>query len=418
MNDDRALVVCRTEAGVRAAAWLAHHGVAVRLLCTGPFPRPLGAGLAYRGRPEQLGTILGEVVDVRPSTALSIGSATIDAPRRKRDLLAAVGAGGPGGLARYVVGRALRPSDNAMEWVCRWLGAAVWDEAIGPWLAKRLGGPAARVPAGVAYGLFGRGDPEGWWAPGHSGSQRVSAWVDGVIEAGGEALEEVSIEEIEIEHGRIVAVVTEFGRELVEGRLITDLPPGELAALLPDAAGLDRVELSSWPLSDRVEVEVKVEAEAHPWLRWVCTDRQRLASVRRGWGSAGEPRPDRLIAELVLPAGDAFHGADDAALGELATVLLDGLCTQVGSPLRVRRHRRVVSRSFPRVEEGWGELALRYQALGVLPVGETGWGLPHDLCDELALLERARDGAVVATLRQQLLGHGAPEEPWIAVGRA
>ena len=132
MTDDRALVLCRTEAGIRAAAWLAHQGVAVRLLCTGSFPTSLGTPQAFRGPRDRLGTVLGQLIDVAPSTALWIGPEVVDAPRRKRDLLAAVGAGGPGGIGRYLAGRALRPSDTAMEWVCRWLGAATWDEALGP----------------------------------------------------------------------------------------------------------------------------------------------------------------------------------------------------------------------------------------------------------------------------------------------
>ena len=418
MTEERALVLCHTEAGLRAAAWLARRGVAVRLLCTGPFPVSMGAPVALAGPEEPLTTWFGPLAEVTPSLALQVGGRALAVPRRKRDLLQAVD-GSRGALVRYLVGRALRPADTAMEWTSRWLGTAAWDHALGPWLTKRMGGPAARAPAGAAWRLFGRGDGDGWWAPARDGTQRAFAWVDEVIEAGGEALEEVAVEGLEVDEGRVLAVLTEFGREHIPGRLVTDLSPGQLARWLPEEAGLDRAELMSWPVADRVDVRLPVAvSDARPWSQWVCDDRKPLVTVRRAWEAPGVPSRDEVVAELVLGAGDTFADRSEAALGQLAATLLDGIAEVTGPPRAVVRHRGVVPRPIPRSEAQWPEVARRYQSLGILPVGEGGLGLPMALRDEWSHLDAAYDGAVVATLRDRLLTHGAPEEPWVLMGEA
>ena len=66
----------------------------------------------------------------------------------------------------------------------------------------------------------------------------------------------------------------------------------------------------------------------------------------------------------------------------------------------------------------WGGLADSYQRLGIVPLGPTGWQLPHGWADELASLARASEGAVTTTLRDALLRPGPPEEPWSLVSEA
>jgi len=407
---DRAVVLCHTGAGLRAGAWLAEQGVAVRLLCTGPFPVH-GAQQVVRGPWSVVGPLCAERRQVEVRKGIWLRGRWWASPRRKRDLLRAAGAEGVGGLLGALADR-LGRTDDAESWVRMRLGSTAWEGGLGASLGQRLGGSLRGVPAGVAGAVFGRGEREPAWAVGRDGASHVEHLVDAVIEGGGEALEEVGVEGLEVEHGRVVAVHTEFGRELVPGPLFTDLAPWQLAPWLEG-------ELAAPPQGPgalSVEVELPAAAALPYDVGWVLGERPPLVAVRAALDPSGCVRSDAVVAELRLPPFHPARRLDDRALASLARTLLDGMVELAPGPARV-------SRGPGPVVDGpsaaaWRGLAEAYQRLGVVPLGPTGWQLPHRWADELASLALAADGAVTTTLRDALLRPGPPEEPWSLVSEA
>lgn len=408
MIGERALVLCRGVAGLEAAAWLASRGVAVRLLCLGALPEPLHWPVAYRGPASLVRPLAGSSRPTPVRRGVWVQGRMAPAPTRKRDLVALSGEAGWWGLGAALFDRR-HDGPSARAWGRGRFGATAFDRVLGPWLTQRTGVGARELPAGAARALVGRGDPDGWWRCAE-GAARRERWIDAIHEAAGEVLEDVGVEGVELDDGRLVALETEFGRELVEGALVTDLAPGALAALgLPVPAGGDAV--------DAVEIELEVERPLEVDVLWVLGERPPLVALYAGHDAAGEPTSS-VVARMVLPLGHPAAAASDARLGHLARTLVDGIVTPLDAPHRVRRHPGSVAAPRRAEEAAWPERCRAYQRLGIQPVGEVAWQVPHAPGDALRPLALAMEGAVVATQRARLSPSGPPEEPWCLVSEA
>jgi hypothetical protein len=394
---DRAVVWAHRPEGLAAAAWLAGRGVSVRLLCAGAFPERLAPPSTVRGPWSAVAPWTGERRHALPRLGVFAGGALHPAPRRKRDLWALLGATGLGAWAGALLDRT-GGDDDARSWVRTRLGSAAYDRGLDGFLQQRLGGAPHRLPGGLARTLLGRRLDEAWALP--DASERTQRWVDAVIEAGGEALEEVVVHGADVEAGRWEALQTEFGRERLEGPLVTDATPGQLAALV-ESAPFDRP-----PRADLVEVRLPTDG-ALPYDRvWVLGRRPPLLQVHR----SGD---HHVVAELVLPVEHPAHGAAPAVHESLARTLLEGIVEVSAGEAVVRRHAEAVARPRP---DAWRARDAAYQRAAIVPVGDAAWGVPLGLGDLAAQLELLVDGAVVATQRQHLLAAGPPEEPWCLVG--
>lgn len=396
--NDRAVVLCRTAAGMRAATWLAQRGVAVRVLCL-EAELPTEEVAMVAGPREGLEAMLGPLDAAEPSLTVWHGGQVHPLPRRKRDL-ARMSSGGAGGLWGLLAAR-LHRGPTAEDWVRHWLGGPTWTDAVQGWLDHRLAGPSARAPAGVARRVLGGAARGGWWRPRWDGVARAEQRTGRILDAGGEVLVDVAVDGLDVEHGRIVGVRSEFGFEPVDGPLYTDLAPAELTALFDES---DRPIAPHPPMGDRVRVDVEGRLSGHGML--VLDGARRLIQLARAHDGEG------VVADVVLAPGEPLFDATDRQIGEAMRPRLGGLVDGLGSVRSVRREVRRITCPRPSAEAPWEVLVHRYAALGVQPVGETGWLLPVSIPDELALLEHAAAGAVVATQRQEWLRDGPPLEPW------
>ena len=395
--NDRAVVLCRTAAGMRAATWLAQRGVAVRVLCTTPSV-PTDELSLVAGPKDAVASLVGPVEAVEPALLLWHDGRAVTLPQTKRGLATVVQGRTGSALGSLALGRFHR-GPTAEDWVRRWLGGRVWTDAVHGWLDHRLAGPAARAPAGVARRLLGGSTEGGWWRPLWDGAERTERRVGRILDSGGEVLEAVAVEALEVEHGRLVCLQSEFGFEPLDGPLITDLPPAELMALVEEE---ERAFAPTPPLGDRVRVEVDGTIPADAILV-LDGSRQLLRLVRSEGG---------VVAEAVVAPGEQLYSAAHAQLGEAIRDRLDGMVLRMGAVRHVQRQPRCITCPRPSAEAPWDRLVHRYAALGVVPVGESGWLLPLRLSDELAQLEALSRGAVVATQRASLLEDGPPAEPW------
>ncbi len=394
--NDRAVVLCRTAAGMRTATWLAQRGVAVRVLCTSE-QVPSEEVALVAGPREGVEALVGPVESVEPSLSMWFGGASHPLPRRKRDLAARVHQGHGSVFIDLLAGR-LHGGGSAEDWVRRYFGSAAWSDAIQGWLDHRLAGPSARAPGGVVRHLLGAGTHGGWWRPRWDGATRAERRVDAILDGGGEVLTDVVVEGIELEQGRVVGLHSDVGFEPVEGTLYTDLTPGELAPLLDDASFVPPHP----PLGDRVRVLVDGSLDADACL--VLDGARRLLTLARSG--------DQVAAEVVLSHGEPLFDAPDVQVGHAVRERLDGIVGGLGAVRSVDRQRARVACPRPSVEAPWESLSMRLTGMGIQPVGETGLLLPVGLLDELALLEQAAAGTVLRTQRERWLTDGPPVEPW------
>jgi hypothetical protein len=371
--------------GLRASAWLASQGVAVRHLCVGPIPapdtEPLLAG--ERGRLEPfLGPL--RATDTRPGLHLHAGFVPV--PGRRRDVAQLAGLG-PFGLVReWWSGERRLPRDLG-SWGRQTFGPTAWDVLVAPLVEARLGPDVDGLHRGLGPLLASR--PDGpWWVPEIGGEACVARWTRAVRAADGEVLDDVGVAGLEIEHGRIVAVLTDHGREHA-GTLVSDLGPERLGPWLPQVA-LDTLPACA----DLVEVAFGSRGGSLPPV--VYTRASRVLAAH-----------DRIRVTLV---GDGFTSWADEPLAERATVAAAGLGE--GPPLAVVRRPRQVPRPAPSTEGAAYRWLARLALLGVLPVGPRALLVPMGLRDEVDTTVAVLDRVPPVEVRGGRLGL-VPSRPWV-----
>ncbi|HHO52803.1 MAG TPA: hypothetical protein ENK18_18490 [Deltaproteobacteria bacterium] len=370
MKLERAVVLSEGPPGLRVAAWLARRGVAVRHLGLGPTPVDPAWPSVVVGHRSVLQPWTGRLIDVAgPRRPLHRGE-LVEIPGRRRDLAAAAG-GSLIGLTRDLRPRRRRPTTLG-EWGVRQHGVSAWEGLLRPLLTKQLGTGCDPLPVSLAGLLIAPAGARGW-APGTDAREAAEAQREAVLSAGGESLCSVQVEGIEVEDGRVAAVMTEFGRERVDGGLYTDLPPSHIASLLPkDAltAGA-RAALAALPVEARTVVELRVEAAGLPWEIWVTDPQSPAIRLQRASGRPGEPRPDRLFVTVGGPEAEA-EGVAQRLVSPLA---------EVKGVLGTTRHTVPVAL---RSTEGLDALK-RLGALGIVGVGARALHLPLSLSHEARL---------------------------------
>jgi hypothetical protein len=238
-NGRRYCIVGSTGAAMRAAFWLALQGAEVRWLRPGAngdipwdfcaWPVPASLPLPGLGR----GTVVDSTALPR---ALCLGGREWSLPLRRRAAVELVGrvaasdwlwARLEGGLAGWMGSR--RRLATAREELLRAVGPSVYGAVYRPYWIKRWGADPSDLPANLAEWLHGRSSPERWWVP----ADDEAACVEAIRDAGGDVIDGVHIEALEVEAGRVVAVQSDVGREVLDAELLHDLPPHQIAALLP-----------------------------------------------------------------------------------------------------------------------------------------------------------------------------------------
>jgi hypothetical protein len=410
---DRAVVLASSVAGLRAGSWLAERGVAVRWLGLGPLPVPTPWPPALRGRPAELEPLVGGVSEVRPVRALLVDGALHDVPRRRRDLLRLGGPPGPADLVRWALAR-LGRADSLEGWCAAHLGPVFTRRIALPYAASRLGGPAGLLAAGQGSALFGREDA-GWQAP----EADPEAWAEGrreaMLDAGGEVLEDVEVGSFEVDEGGVVAVHTEFGRELVDELVFVDLEPARLLSLLPAEAvpaGLHR-ELARLPAAGEVVVELHGAASALPWVVHVADAARPGFRVFRPADAPGVPSPHRVQVQLAALADDPVW-LDDSAAGAAALRTVRGLVDDA-TVHRIERSAGALIRCAPAAEAALDRALQAWGPLGLVPVGPRALHAPLDLEDEATWLTLVTSGTSPQQARRTLLKPGARGHPWTLV---
>ncbi len=371
--------------GLRASAWLARRNVAVRHLGLTDWPVPVRWPPAVYGAPHDLDDWLGRTVPVSPTLGLWFRGRLHRMPTRRRDLARLVGS------SWWRLARDLRPRvrdpRSVGQWGARTFGRPAWKQVVRILASKRLGISCDSEPAPLA-GLLVAHRPQGWRSALHGSADATTQQVEAILDAGGEALQNVEVERIEVSKGRITGVLTEFGRELVDGPLYTDLPPGLIASLLPPATlGKAKLtELVALPVQERNIVVLEADAEELPWLVWVADAHSPVVRVHRGFGRPGSPRPDRLWVELER-AGEPDHMAE-VAFAEVVK------WAPVHRVVGVERYTLPVPTLRPRTLQAMQQL----WRMGVVPVGPHAFHLPIGLAQEAALARRIHQGASVETV--------------------
>ncbi len=379
MTDGRAVVIARGEAALRASAWLARGGSAVRhlgLRAVAPEQTELDSPWLY-GQPWVLEPWVGRTVPVRPRRHLYARGRLVAVPRRRRDLARLAG-GSLGALARDLRPR-LRSPRTLGQWGERTFGRKAWRGVLRGVVSKRLGVSCDAVDPRFAALLLGPEVGAAWRALSGGAQAAHARRVELVLDAGGEVLDGVHVEGLEVVDGRIVAVLTEFGREHVPGRLYTDLRPERVAAWLPRGvlAPSTLGALRSLPLQERSVVVVSVDASGLPWEAWVADADVPIVRFHRPAISEGTaaplPRTDQVVVELECLVPEAE--AEALAVGFLAGLGLEA------QPLRVLRRAHVL----PVLEGPSSDALQQLWALGVTPVGAHASHLSLSMAQEAVL---------------------------------
>lgn len=369
----QALVLGAGATSLRASAWLAAGGTAVRHLGLGPAPLEVRWPVHIRGVPADLSGWLGPVQTVGPSVGVWYRGKLHPMPTRRRDLATLV-RGSWVALAQDLRPR-LRAPRTLGQWGVRHLGRAGWQRCLRTILSKRLGVSCDAEPAALA-GLLSVTEGARWCTPVWSREMARDSQIDAVLDAGGDVVHDVTVDALEVEDGRIAAVLTEFGRERIDRTLVTDVAPWRLAKWLPNTVMGDAevATLRALPMQERALVDVHLSAPVTlPWTVWVADAHLPVVELHRAWGQPGAPADNRLTVELQSHPGDerARAWARDfvAKLGPVSAV---GEVRGVVQPLPTRDPRAV------------GALR-RLRAVGIQPVGPVACHRPYTLEHEARL---------------------------------
>jgi hypothetical protein len=306
------------------------------------------------------------------------------------DVVRAFGARGAEGVVsarlRTRFGRTLALGGEARsyaDWVAQRLGREVLSTLHSPYATARFGLSPEGLSAQLAYETHCR-QPGRRLAFAMGPDQLRQHLIDRILEAGGEVLEDVEVDEIEVADGTVVAVQTNHGREHVEGTLFVDAPLQEIAMWLPTplVAGWE-FDLSRLQHRHGLEVTLNAPTEALPFelhligLRaWKLTRRGLLP----GWASS----IGTVTAHLTLTEHDPLWLAPDGEVGEVVGADLSRVVSVSGLVDVGRRPNAVPVRSLPAVAAH----RRRRSACGLLGIRLIGQGL-HRATDALDDVELA-----------------------------
>lgn len=285
---ERAVLIGGSPSALLAAAVLAERGVAVRVLSRsgdvmeGPGLPPWGRG-AYcvrdaAGRAALESALGGVVPHPEPTRGVWWKENLHPLPFRRRDTIASLGAARAGNVARDLFRiRARGRLDNVVSmgteqrsyerWLVSRIGESLYGELHRGYARNRFAADPREVLPILAWRTVAREAPREWVCRGLDPAGFVDAVRERILEAGGELLEDVEVESLEVEGGRIRAVETSVGRELVEDVLFVDVPPGEVVSWLPEEQVDAKTAFQTARLvcGDRLQVTLRADAEALPW---------------------------------------------------------------------------------------------------------------------------------------------------------
>lgn len=362
-----AVVLARGATGLRASAWLSARGTPVRHLAMGPPALEPRWPVLIRGEERDLAAWLGPVRSVRASVGVWYRGTLRGMPQRRRDLATMVGS------TWAALAQDLRPHLRGPrtlgQWGRRSFGRSGWTRCLRSILSKRLGVSCDAEPAELA-GLLTVSEHARWMTPLWSAQEAHDAHVEAVLAAGGDAVHDVAVEAIELDGGRVARLLTEFGREHLDGALVTDLAPWRVAELLPrsEMPEGEVAALRGLPVQERSLVQVRLAGPSTlPWVLWVADAHLPVVEVRRAWQEPGAPADDRVVVELQSAPGAerAEQWARDF-LQPIAPVARVESITSVWQPLPTRDPRAVGAQR-------------RLRAMGIRPIGAIACHRPYTL---------------------------------------
>lgn len=360
-------VVGRTGFSLDLAASLATRGEDVRLirLSDGISGGPaFGDGVRRALSPDALTTAWGEVRRVDSLTRGLWWRGRLSAlPLEPTVLMDAVGRRG---FARVVAerlgSRLIRDGLDLQTHVRKALGPTLYDELYAPWATKRFGADPKGLAAELAQLPTGN-----CYAPALSAARLAAGQTDRVWDNDGEVVDGVELQGFEWEDDRLIAIVTDVGRVLIDGTVYTD------------------VGLPLWfggPIGEaRHAVQVTLSAKAGhlPWSTMVADAEKPFWRLTRPELLPGEAAAAGLLtAHLTLRSSDPLWAATDAGLGAAVKAGLDGIAEVQRGAVIVQRWRRGVPLPAP------GSLPNRLAAVesakvrGIVGFGPIPFGRPDD----------------------------------------
>jgi hypothetical protein len=412
----RVVILGGTPAALRAAAFLAGRGAAVRYLgvdATGPSPRseaPFESGAFAVGRaPDdvpRLETVFGTLSPFVPRRALLFEGRTWDLPLSPATLARMLGARGAARLAAGVVqARARRRLGNVfdmgleersyVDWLERRLGPVLVQRVFGPYARKRYGADPADLTAWLAWATHAGAGPVRYVTPAGTAAAREHAARDRILDAGGEILEGVAIEGVEVEKGRITGVCTDVGREHVDRLLLVDEAPRASTPWLPDDVAGEAWRFDAGRLDTAHEVRVTFAAALNdlPFELHVVDAHLPFWRVTRPSLLPEGHCDERVAVDLTLSGVDPLWCGTDGALAEAVRGALSGLVDVELSGAVVARVRDGVPIHRLTSQPSLVRRLDVCDALGWVGVGARGAFRHLDPALELALLAGVLDTA-------------------------
>jgi hypothetical protein len=239
----RAVVIADSARGLRAAAWLAHRGVAVRVLAT-----PAGGRLdvwlpRYATRP--LREVWPGPSRETPHQELWTSAARIPLPHRRTTLYQALG-GTAVGLALDLGLNAGSSLGTYAGWSRRRLGTGLTHEVVTQYARRRFARPADSLPGWLGSWCHGGASPDALWLP---DAEPTSHQLDQILGAGGDVVLDVEVLHFEVVNGRVEAIETDVGRELIDDLLWVEAVPEDLVDWCGVLPGVDADVSEVWEIS-------------------------------------------------------------------------------------------------------------------------------------------------------------------------
>ena len=413
---ERAVVIGSTPAALRAAAFLADRGIAVRYLGVSGQPHGLGGGPAFDpgivAAPDTessagLARVWKSVAPVRDASAsqgLLVRDTVWDLPLSRPDIFRVfppqvaqqIVSGVAGSRLAQRVGSLTslgREERTYAQWVQHRFGDVVYEQLHGPYARKRFATDAEHLSAPTAYKVHGHpNQDEPLLARGHGVDEARAHQLAAILAAGGEILAGVEVQGLEVADGRVVAVMTDSGREHVDGLLVTDATPHTVHGWLPEGTPSERWALDIAQMTYVNEVQVTVPARSSlPQALHVADAALPFWKLTRFGLLPGEDRwKDTVTAHLTLRSDDPLWTGSDAALVDRVKSALGGLAEVSTGEVSVQRLPE-----HQLVNEHVTQLCImrrldEYDSLGILGVGSRGAMRLTDIIQEQALV----DGAV------------------------